>query len=47
MRSQNSGPFAAEFARPERHLGGDRLLAAQEPVQGHPADAELTRGLGH
>jgi hypothetical protein len=40
------GAVAAELARPERHLGGDRLLAAQEAMQGHPADAELTRGLG-
>ena len=40
------GAVAAELAEAERHLGGDRLLATKEAVQGHPADAELTRRLG-
>jgi hypothetical protein len=41
------GAVAAELAEAERHLGGDCLLAPQQAVEGHPADAELARGRGH
>jgi hypothetical protein len=40
------GAIAAELGKAQRHLGGDRLLGPKQPVQGHPADADLTRGLG-
>ncbi len=37
---------AAELGEAERRRGGNRLPAPKEAVQGHPADAKLTRGLG-
>ena len=41
------GTVAAQLAKTQRHLGRHRLLAAKHAMQGHPADAELTRRLGN